>query len=183
MISLCNQEIFTRKIVRFDKLDFLPSNRKVCFDCKLTGRTETHSHRMPDFRAITPEFSVLKSVSNGKFRKLKLLYSKMATRRKYHKMDETFDQMVKDLVCQLCEGYPNPDDERWYKCSDHHHICQSCVESEKMEKCSFHSNLFIYQLHKCISIWSLGIHPNGNGKDKRIVRNDIILNDVNHLVQ
>ena len=69
LISLCNQEIFTRKIVRFEKLDFLPSNRKVCFDCKLTGRTETHSHRMPDFRAITPEFSVLKSV-NGKFRKL-----------------------------------------------------------------------------------------------------------------
>ena len=56
-------------------------------------------------------------------------------------MDETFDQMVQDLVCQLCEGYPNPDDERWYKCSDHHHICQSCVESEKMEKCSCQENI------------------------------------------
>ena len=55
---------------------------------------------------------------------------------KHQEMDETFDQIVKDMICQLCRGYPKPEDQRWYKCSQLHHICQLCVESKKMDKCS-----------------------------------------------
>ena len=70
-----------------------------------------------------------------------------ATKRKFQEMEahqefhETLQQLVDDLVCQLCRGYPKPEDLRWYKCSDQHHICQSCIESKEMEKCSCQANI------------------------------------------
>ena len=42
---------------------------------------------------------------------------------------------VEDLVCQVCKGFPKPWQPRWYKCSENHQICQSCVEFKKIRKC------------------------------------------------
>ena len=53
----------------------------------------------------------------------------------FQELNETVDELVKDLVCQLCKGFPKPGQPRWYKCSDLHYICQVCVESKKVDKC------------------------------------------------
>ena len=64
-----------------------------------------------------------------------------SARNSSHQVNETFDQMVQDLICHLCQRYPQPEDQRWYKCSEYHHICQYCVESQKIEKCSCQGNI------------------------------------------
>ena len=50
-------------------------------------------------------------------------------------LNETVE-LVKELVCHVCRGYPKPGQPRWYKCADLHYICQFCVESKKVDKCS-----------------------------------------------
>ena len=54
----------------------------------------------------------------------------------FQELNETVDEIVQDLVCQMCQGFPKPGQPRWYKCSNLHYICQSCVEFKKMDKCS-----------------------------------------------
>ena len=54
----------------------------------------------------------------------------------FQEFNETVDEIVQDLVCQLCQGFPKPGQPRWYKCTDLHYICQVCVESKKVDKCS-----------------------------------------------
>ena len=50
-------------------------------------------------------------------------------------LNEAVDEIVEDLVCQMCFNFPKPGQLRWYKCSELHNICQSCVESSKLEIC------------------------------------------------
>ena len=54
----------------------------------------------------------------------------------FQAFNETVDEIVQDLVCQLCQGFPKTCEPRWYKCSNLHYICQVCVESKKKDKCS-----------------------------------------------
>ena len=52
------------------------------------------------------------------------------------RLNDTVKEIAKDLVCHVCRGYPKPGQPRWYKCADLHYICQVCVESKKVNKCS-----------------------------------------------
>ena len=54
----------------------------------------------------------------------------------FQELGETVDEIVQDLVCHSCQGFPKPGQPRWYKCSDLHYICQFCVEFIKVNKCS-----------------------------------------------
>ena len=54
----------------------------------------------------------------------------------FQAFNETVDEIVQDLVCQLCQGFPKTCEPRWYKCSNLHYICQVCVESKERDKCS-----------------------------------------------
>ena len=54
----------------------------------------------------------------------------------FQELNETVDEIVQDLVCKLCQRCPKPGQPRWYKCSNLHYICQVCVESKKVDKCS-----------------------------------------------
>ena len=56
--------------------------------------------------------------------------------REFFEINETVKEVVKELVCHVCRGYPKPFQPRWYKCADLHYICQFCVESKKVDKCS-----------------------------------------------
>ena len=62
----------------------------------------------------------------------------MASSRSFdcQELNETVDEMVQNLVCHLCQGFPKPGQPRWYKCSDLHYVCQSCVEFIKVNRCS-----------------------------------------------
>ena len=51
-------------------------------------------------------------------------------------LNQTFDNMAKDLVCQICDSFPRPGWPKWYKCYKLHYICQDCVEVKKVDKCS-----------------------------------------------
>ena len=57
----------------------------------------------------------------------------MTSKRKHDGVDETLEQLIEDLTCQLCGRSPRPEDQRWYRCSELHHICELCVEIRKME--------------------------------------------------
>ena len=50
-------------------------------------------------------------------------------------VNEAVEEIVDDLICEICEGFPKPGQPRWYRCSDLHYICQFCVESKKVDKC------------------------------------------------
>ena len=50
-------------------------------------------------------------------------------------VNEALGEIVDDLICKICKGFPKPGQPRWYKCSDLHYICQFCVESRKVDKC------------------------------------------------
>jgi len=54
----------------------------------------------------------------------------------FQKLNEAVDEIVDGLICKICKGFPKPGQPRWYKCSDLHYICQLCVESKKVDKCS-----------------------------------------------
>ena len=54
----------------------------------------------------------------------------------FQELGETVDEIVQDLVCHVCQGFPKPGQPRWYKCSDLHYVCQFCVEFKKVDKCS-----------------------------------------------
>ena len=51
-------------------------------------------------------------------------------------VNEAVEEIVDDLICEICEGFPKPGQPRWYRCSDLHYICQFCVESKKVDKCN-----------------------------------------------
>ena len=57
----------------------------------------------------------------------------MTSNRTHDGVDETLEQLIEDLTCQLCGRSPRPEDQRWYRCSELHHICELCVEIRKME--------------------------------------------------
>ena len=43
------------------------------------------------------------------------------------------EEIRNDLICQICEGPPRPGKSQWYRCFNHHLICQDC--KAEREKC------------------------------------------------
>merc|ERR1711860_278408 len=60
---------------------------------------------------------------------LQLDHLKMASKKKSQEAHETVEPWlpwVEDLVCQLCQRSPQPEDQKWFKCTEHYYICESC---------------------------------------------------------
>ena len=80
-----------------------------------------------------------KKSSNGKRAKnsesdktLQLDHLKMASKKKSQEAHETVEAWlpwVEDLICQLCQRSPQPEDQKWFKCTEHHYICESCFST------------------------------------------------------
>ena len=80
-----------------------------------------------------------KKSSNGKRAKnsesdktLQFDHLKMASKKKSQEAHQTVEAWlpwVEDLVCQLCQRSPQPEDQKWFKCTEHYYICESCFST------------------------------------------------------
>ena len=63
---------------------------------------------------------------------LQLDHLKMASKKKSQEAHQTVEAWlpwVEDLVCQLCQRSPQPEDQKWFKCTEHYYICESCFST------------------------------------------------------
>ena len=80
-----------------------------------------------------------KKSSNGKRAKnsesdktLQLDHLKMASKKKSQEAHQTVEAWlpwVEDLICQLCQRSPHPEDQKWFKFTEHYYICESCFST------------------------------------------------------
>ena len=58
----------------------------------------------------------------------------MASPSSIEDLKNSVKQIRSDIVCELCGNGPRPAKTQWYRCLEHHQICQEC--RGKRKKCS-----------------------------------------------
>ena len=51
-------------------------------------------------------------------------------------LNETCQVLYDTLKCEICQSSLKAGKTRWYRCQNHHQICQTCKEVTKREKCA-----------------------------------------------
>lgn len=53
----------------------------------------------------------------------------------FKEMKIAFDNIENQLICRICNGYPERGEPRWYRCTGLHQICQDCKEAKGKDSC------------------------------------------------